>query len=93
MSTTETQQLQNELRERICEIVQKQPFAGKIGHYEIAEAMVQSAFAWCDFNGGIDDTCHAAKRLHQLVDEAGEKKDSSYSPEKLQEYLRKAGRS
>ena len=91
MTMTNIHRLQSDLRERICDILNDEPFIGQMDHTAIAEALVQSAFAWCDFNGGIDDTCHAAKRLHQLVDDAGTKKNSDYSPNKLDEYLKKTG--
>ena len=80
------------LRERICDVVKEEPFFGQMDHFTIARTLVQIAFAWCDLNGGIDDTCHAAKQLHNLVDEAGTQKRSDYSPEKLQDYVRKTKR-
>ena len=85
-------ELQNQLRERLCAVLSEEPFR-QLNNVDISEAFVQSAFAWRDFNGGIDDICHAAKCLHQLVDEAAAKKDPEYNREKLNGYLRKAGRS
>ncbi len=82
--------LQNQLRERVCAVLFEEPFR-QLNHVDISEALVQSAFAWRDFNGGIDDICHAAKCLHQLVDEAAAKKDPEYTPEKLNEYRRRSG--
>ena len=60
--------LKDELRERICAILSEDQFQS-MGHTEVSRALVGSAFAWRDFNGGIDDTRHAAKCLHDLVDE------------------------
>ncbi|MEI7458866.1 MAG: hypothetical protein WCK15_05620 [Pirellula sp.] len=78
-------------RERIRDILLEEPFLGRLAmdHTVVAEALIQSAFARYDFNGGIDDTCHAAKKLHRLVDKAGALKNSEYSPAKLQSYLKK----
>jgi len=82
--------LQNKLRERLCAILLEEPFQ-QLNHVDISEALVHSAFAWRDFRGGIDDICHAAKCLHQFVDEAAAKKDPEYTPERLNEYLRRSG--
>ena len=80
--------LKDQLRDRICDVLLEKPFKG-MGHVAVSEALVESAFAWRDFNGGIGDTCHASKCLHELVDETGRQHDPEYTPEKLQEYLRK----
>jgi hypothetical protein len=60
-------------------------------HVAVSKAMVKCAFAFRDFNGGIDDTCHAAKCMHDLVDEAAALHDSEYTPKKMQQYLKKTG--
>ena len=86
-----TVELQNQLRERLCAILLEKPFFQQLNHVDISKALVQSAFAWRDFRGGIDDICHAAKCLHQLVDEAAAETDPEYTHEKLNEYLRKTG--
>ena len=83
-------ELQNKLRERLCAILLEEPFQ-RLNHVDISEALVQSAFAWRDFSGGIDDICHAAMCLHQLVDEAAAKKDPEYTTERLNEYRRRTG--
>jgi hypothetical protein len=56
------------LRDAICDVFEKPEFRG-LDHMAIAETLVASAFAWCDFNGGDADVRHAAKRLHEMVNE------------------------
>ena len=84
-----TVDLQDKLRSQICDILQSEPFLGSLSSTEIAQTLVASAFASCDFNGGLDDTCHAAKVLHGLVDDAGHVRREDYSPEKLASYVGK----
>lgn len=91
--STEINAYQGQLRERICDILKDEPFLGKMDHLQIARALIDSAFTWCDYNGGIDDTCHTAKRLHDLVDEAGAMQHSDYTHETLQKHLRKTNQS
>ena len=85
-----TVELRQKLRDHICDLLQADPFLGSLSHTDIAEALVNSAFAFSDFNGGLNDTCHAAKVMHQLVDEAGQKRHDDYSPEKLKSYTKQA---
>lgn len=80
-----TVDLQDKLRSQICDILQSEPFLGSLSSTEIAQTLVASAFASC----GLDDTCHAAKVLHGLVDDAGHVRREDYSPEKLASYVGK----
>ncbi len=54
-------------RERISDVSIEAPFF-HMGHAEISEALMSSAFAWRDFGGGKEDSLYAAKSLHELVD-------------------------
>lgn len=69
----ELEPVKEELREAICDLLLKEPFMG-MGHVAVSEALVASAFAWRDFNGGEADTRHAANCLHELVDRIMEEK-------------------
>ena len=92
MAETETKkeaaELQEKLRDALCDLLAEEPFVTQLNHYKIAEVLVSSAFAWMDFNGGIGDTCHAAKQLHRLVEEAASRRHPAYSYERLRKYLK-----
>jgi hypothetical protein len=75
-----------ELRQMICDALTEPEYLGMTS-VEISEALMECAFAWRDYGGGIDDTCHAAKSLHQFVDREGARRRRDYSPEKLRNYL------
>jgi hypothetical protein len=65
-STTDLEKAKDQLSARIDALCLEEPFLS-MGHMAISQVLVSSAFACCDFNGGIDDSLHAAKRLHEMV--------------------------
>lgn len=87
LKSKSTSKLKVELRDRICKILMEPDFI-QMGSVAVSEALVESAFAWRDWNGGLDDVCHAAKSLHDLVDAEAARRHDDYSPEKLREYLK-----
>ena len=64
----ELEERKKKLRERLGDLYQEAEFLG-MGSVAVSEVLIRSAFAWRDWNGGIDDTRHAAKVLRELVDE------------------------
>jgi hypothetical protein len=80
--------LQDEQRKRITELLQKSPCALRMRNAEISETLLKIAFAGWDQNGGVNDTCHTAKRLHEFVDEVGASRHPDYSPDELKKYLK-----
>ena len=73
-----TEELQFELREKISGVLVDATFTGSLDRMQMAESLIQSAFTLCDFGDGINDTQHAAKRLHELVDKTGAATNSGY---------------
>jgi hypothetical protein len=60
------------LRDRICDVFEEPEFL-ELGSVAISEVLIQSAFAWRDWNGGKDDTVHAAKVLRDLTSLIGKR--------------------
>lgn len=56
------------LREKLNQLIREDPELLKMSAVETSEALIGSAFAFRDYNGGAEDSRHAAQALHQLVD-------------------------
>lgn len=64
----EETELRDQFRAKMNAMLREEPFLTGLSHIAIAETLVASAFAFCDFNGGVADTEHAAKVLRRMVD-------------------------
>lgn len=69
VSVDRKQELESKLAEELAELYKKYvpPLGEGLSNFEFAACLAFSAGRWLDYNGGKDDTLHAADRVHQFA--------------------------